>query len=156
MFSEEIRDTVNHLNEIGKSYTEIASLLNISRNSVKSLILYKKKPQKAKSGPKRKVTDAMRLRIKRTCERLIDEGCKVNCNIIRSELDLDISRRTLNNFFLKSEYLYSKIRHKLPLTNKHKLKRLELVSDWIHKNINWNLVVFTDEKRFSLDGSDSE
>lgn len=152
MFSNEIRKLVEHHHGLGKSYTEIAEIMNISRNSVRSMMLYRKKAQKQKRGPKNIINDHLRLAIRRCTERLNQESKLVNCNVIIKELDLNVSRRTVNNFFLRSEYKYSNIRQDLSLSKAHKLKRVNIVSEWIENNINWNETVFTDEKRFDLDG----
>ena len=36
-----------------------------------------------------------------------------------------------------------------------KKRRIDIVNDWIHKSIIWENVTFSDEKVFSLDGSDN-
>lgn len=155
MFSDEIRKLVEFNHNAGKSYTEIAKILNITRNSVISIMNYKLKTNKKKRGSKYKITDKMRLSIKRYVENSNANGNIINCNKVRGELELDVSRRTLNNHFLRSEFHFSKIRQKIGLSEAHKLQRLTIASNWIEKNIDWESVVFTDEKRFTLDGPDN-
>ena len=40
------------------------------------------------------------------------------------------------------------------LRGKHKSERLKYCTQWITNNVDWNSVVFSDEKRFSIDGPD--
>ena len=155
MISNVIRNLVKYHCNRGKSYTDIADLLNISRNSVISIIHYKLKVNKKKSGPKNKISDKTRLKIKRFVESSNSEGKIVNCNIVKNELCFEVPRRTINNFFLRSEFKFLKVRQKIGLTKVHKIKRLEIVSQWVERNISWESVIFTDEKRFTLDGPDN-
>jgi len=41
----------------------------------------------------------------------------------------------------------------VPLSKEHREKRIKLATTWIEKSHPWIKTVFTDEKRFSLDGS---
>lgn len=85
----------------------------------------------------------------------MENGCKVNASMIKEDLDLPVTTRTINNWFLKRDIHYSKQRQSIQLTALHKRKRVEIVSDWITENINWENTVFSDEKRFDLDGPDN-
>lgn len=155
MFSDELRRLVKHNHDAGKSYTEIALILNIPRNSVISIMNYKVKSVKQKRGRKNLISDKIRLRIKRLVETSNAVGKIINCNTVRTELDMNLSRRTINNHFLRSDFKYLKIRQQIGLSKEHKEKRLSIVSQWIERNIDWKSVVFTDEKRFTLDGPDN-
>ena len=80
---------------------------------------------------------------------------KVTASGIINEMELDCSRRTANNLLAKNEYKYQKGPQKLQLTPGYKALRIKLISTWIHKSIPWGSTVFTNEKRFRLDGPDN-
>ena len=80
------------------------------------------------------------------------EGRKVQ---IKNELQLDIERRTINNWFMKHGYKYKNHAQKCILSKQHKTRRVQLVSQWLTKKIEWNQCIFTDEKCWSLDGPDN-
>ena len=76
-------------------------------------------------------------------------------NKIVSDLNLDISWRTVNNWLLRRDYAYSKSLQQIQLTREHKIIRMEKVSKWIEENIVWENVAFTNEKMFSLVSPDN-
>lgn len=155
MHPESIRRIAQYHRNNGISYAKIGEILNISKASAQSLANYEKITHKRKSGPKCQITKANELQIKRYISNCNEIGIKVNCNRILQDLNLNVSRRTLNNWLLHKDYLYRKEAQKIQLTKIHKEKRIKLVSSWIHKKIEWENCVFTDEKRFSLDGPDN-
>ena len=155
MYSEEIRKIVNYQRNLGYSYSEIASNLNIPRPSIITIINYKRKAHKKKIGRKSIINKYESLNIRRFIENENNNGKKVTCNTIIAATEILVSRRTLNNFLIKEDYKYMKGVQKIVLSKHHMDERLSIISKWIHENINWDATIFSDEKRFSLDGPDN-
>ena len=113
-----------------------------------SLVSYKIKKLKKKSGPKSIIGKANAIMLKRFISKENQNGFKVTSTAILSATKLDISRRTINNWLKNHEYKYKKEAQKLQLTARDRKLRVEMISSWIHKNISWEDVVFTEKNYF--------
>ena len=148
------KDIAKRLKGAGRSYKEIADLMNVSRDVARNLCrpvtLIRNKP-----GPKGKITKYNKLSIKREVCRLRQLCQKVNSTKIINNCKLSVSQSTTRRFLVKQLNLkYKIIRQKLSLNNDQRIKRMDVIKTWIHKNHHWTETVFTDEKVFSLDGPD--
>lgn len=155
MHPDIVRNYVIQKRKLRISYSEIATDLGISIASVQNLNTYVKKPHKKKTGPKSKIGKCEALRIKRyICDQNMKDS-KVNCRKIIEDTNIAVTRRTMNNWLLRNKYKYQKQVQEIKLSQKHKNERISKISSWIEENIVWENTVFTDEKRFSLDGPDN-
>jgi len=155
MYDEDIVIKIKKLKKDGKSYNEISKMLDIAKSSVWWILNKRKRGNHGKPGPKCKINRRLSTRIKRYVEKMNNNGSKVDCNKVKNELQLDIGRRTINNWFIKHGFKYKSHAQKFMLTNKHKNMRIEVVSEWLKEKIEWENCVFTDEKCWSLDGPDN-
>jgi len=138
----------------GQSYAEIASRLRISRYAARNLCVYRCKTKKIKSGPKSKMCNSSKLRLKRKISHLEAIGEKVNAPKLIQECNLNASISTVQRYLRSTGLKYKRISSRIFLTATHKQKRIEMIKSWVTSNHNWRITIFMDEKRFSLDGPD--
>lgn len=143
------------LREQGKTYVEIGSILGTNKEHARHLIRYCPTVLTKKRGPKSKITPKFKLRIKRSISSMMVKKEKVNCSKILKDIDLNVSRRTLQRHMQKSGFRYRNSKRQIFLSVKQKEERIRIITDWISRGQDWNSTVFSDEKRFSLDGPDN-
>jgi transposase len=74
---------------------------------------------------------------------------------IASALHLNVSHVTVWRTMKSSEHLEWRKLHKRPrLSKEHKAQRLDFAEQCVTSSTPWNSVIFSDEKRFNLDGPD--
>ena len=105
-------------------------------------------------GPKKKLLKSNKLQIKRQTCQFKENKEKVNCVKLKNSCNLDVSLRTIERHMKECKFRYRKIPTKIFLSKTHKEKRIEIITRWIFENHDWEKTIFTDEKRFTLDGSD--
>lgn len=155
MHSNEIKMEVVKLREEGKSLAEIGKIMHLPRSTVQKMI----KPDKSKHvGPKgrpkiigfkeKKVIDNS-IRIMKKC------GERVTSTKILKNTKLKCCSRTVRKHLEQTTYKYRKSTQMIQLTAEMKEKRLGCIKNWFKENINFNSLIFVDEKRFNLDGPDN-
>ena len=152
MKSKDIRIIARRLQEEGKSYKEIAEILFITRFSARNLITYKLKVIKKKIGLKHKVTKKTSMSIKREISSLGENEERINATKLVRNLSLNVSERTVRRHLLKLDYKYVKATNQIILSKKQKESIVNIITAWLSNNHPWEKTVFSDEKRFSLDG----
>ena len=109
MYSKDFVEKVRELYEKKKNYREVATALNMSHSSVIYMVKNKYERIKKQRGPKRLDNNREKTKIKKEGRRLKSEN--------HSTVQRELSRLGFG---------YKNIPKKLPLTKKHKDKRVEL------------------------------
>lgn len=139
-----------------QSYEKVAGMLKMNRSTVMRIVKRDPNKPKAKRGPLKLITNKENTRIKKTVRYCNFTGAKCTARKIQSECDLtNVSKRTINRHMKTIKMSYEKAKDFIQLTKKQEASRVTFVKSWTEQNIDWSKVVYTDEKRFSLDGPDS-
>jgi transposase len=142
---------IDNFRKKGLSIRYIADKINRSKTVVGN---YVKDPQAygiiRRSGRKKKLSS----RQKRTIIRLASNK-SISCSQIVSELNLPVTRWCVNKVISESGILkHQKKTASPPLNESNLMKRLNWAKDHMTWNKEWNDVVWSDEKKFNLDGPD--
>jgi len=139
------------LRDLGYNWSEISRKVGRSRSVCKSYYDNPINYGKNKIGGRKSV---LSKRSKQLICRLASNAM-TSAARIKENLNLKVSRwtvrRVLNN---NPNLIYTKMQKKPLLSKQHKDKRLAWALEKVKFGDNWNNVVFTDEKKFNLDGAD--
>lgn len=138
----------------GLTFKQISEFLGLSLNSTQSLFYYNKICHKKKTGPKKKITKKDFLAIKRTISHKLEKSERITSPFLIKECNLNANVRTVQKHVKAMGYKYKKANKEIVLTQQHKENRIKMITSWIVNEFNFNKVVFSDEKRFCLDGPD--
>ena len=136
------------------SYGKIAIKYDKCKATIQRIINSSLKPN-LKRGPKEKLTKYDKRKIKTLVDLNSKKGLRTSCSSIKEELDLSVSLPTVFRTMKCLNFEYKNLPYKFKLSNKMKQNRIRMARMYLETGINWNYVVFSDEKRFSINGCDS-
>ena len=134
-----------------KSVRHIASSVQRSKSAVHQFLVASKGGSKGgRSGAKPKITKTQNRAIVKAASKGIRAARE-----IRDTYSCDVTVRRVQQLLRNAPHL----KHKKMLTGpslivKHKEERLKWAKDYSHWRTRWRRIVFSDEKKFNLDGPD--
>lgn len=147
--TEKEKGMIEAFEEDGKSLRWIAKRLGRSDNTIRYYFKTKNN-KKEKPGPKPKLSNKTKRLILRNAS-----NKSTSLSKIKADMDLNVSKETIRKVLVKSPNIqFRKKLVKPPLTEQHKQKRLVWAKDRVTWVENWKNVVWSDEKKFNLDGPD--
>ena len=140
------------LNSTGASHRSIGKIVGRHRTTVQRLLSRPERRQKKRFKPRNKnLTDAGR-------RLLIREASKTGetAAVLKDRLGLVISVRLIQEILQETSFLqFNKMQREPLLTKEHRAARMDFARQQLIWNATkWRRVVFSDEKKFNLDGPD--
>lgn len=141
-----------------RNFAEVARVFGICEKSVRNWVrngVESTQKSGETRGRKKILSRSEVTRVKRQTRRLAANRERVTARKVQENCDIShVSLRTVQRTLSSLRFKYLKPSKKIVLSSKHRRKRLDLASQWVIGNHDWSRTIFTDEKRFCLDGPD--
>ncbi|CAD5213805.1 unnamed protein product [Bursaphelenchus okinawaensis] len=152
MLTQKERGEIADCYKMTMSIKEVERRTGHSRNTVRRVI--RNVPTKQVGRPE-KIDAATFRRIRRFVEKEVRAGHKVTAKIIKENLNLGVTRRTINIALKKNGSTYEIVKRRLPLSPSHLVCRMNFAKKHLDLKTDFSKWIFTDEKKFSFDGPDN-
>lgn len=152
MRQKAVFNEAQRLRKSGKSYSMIAKDLSLPRSTV----YYMLKTKVANEVGRPKIINKPQAKvINNAIRKLKSKGKVVSSRKLLNITRLRCSTRTIRRHLRSSNYKYREVKQKIQLSATNKARRIEIIKTWFKEKVDWNNVIFMDEKRFKFDGPDN-
>lgn len=155
MYSKEIFDEVISLRKSGKSLSQISQICKLPRSTVQKMISPSHIRKQNNPGHPKVVNSTIKNKIRRLSNTIYERGERITSTKLKDLGNFNICTSTIRKTLRGMKYNYKIQKQKLILSEYQKRNRLDFIKNWINHSIDFSKVIFTDEKKFSLDGPDN-
>lgn len=155
------RELVIHHLKQGKSYAEIAEIVNRSRSTVQYIIKRYKDGNQVSNKVKRRSDKKLTASDERWILRKIKEDPTISAPKIAADIEKYLGKKvsdsTVRRVLRKNNYHGRIARNKPFINDRNKKKRLDFAREHLKKPADyWKDVIFTDESKFNVFSSDGK
>lgn len=156
VYSKDLIDKIRQKYDEKKSYRAVGRDFDLSHQTVKYMVHNDYDKEKETRGPKPKATTYQQTAIKREVRRLNDDGNKVTARKVIDNLKIDnFSERTMRRNLTRGGFRHKTAKQDIELTAQHKKNRVQFAEKMVSESHPWDRTVFSDEKKFNMDGPDN-
>ena len=155
MYSKDLQKIIHEARQKGQSWNVISNNFGIPKSSCRNLVKCFGKTQQHFRKPNLKVKGNTKKRMELAIGSLQETSTRVTSTNILRKSGVKLSKSTVQRYLKTSGYNYMNSKKEIILKNCHKQARVEICKNWLIEGVPGKNIVFTDEKRFLLDGPDN-
>lgn len=150
----EVKENIFQERLNGTSFGQIAKIFHLPKSTVVKIIKCRNKVKKLR-GRKPIIGKHDERRIKSLIEENAKAGIRSTSTCIKFNLNLEASKSTVCRLLNYFQCRFGKLVQLHTLSQIYRKKRVQMARQYIESNIIWDNIVFSDEKKFNLNGCDN-